>query len=93
MRRGSQHSENGLPDIDYQELRDYLEELASHELNGRQIRNIITTARQLAKFRKKTLDYGFLQEVISLSGKFDEYFSKLNENQSDEQTARSDGIR
>ncbi|KKY33271.1 putative aaa family atpase [Diaporthe ampelina] len=69
-----------------------LKELASHELNGRQIRNIITMARQLAKFRKKTLDYG-LQEVMSLSGRFDEYFSKLNENQSDEQTARSDGIR
>lgn len=85
--------ETDLPDIDYQELRDYLEELASHELNGRQIRNIITTARQLAKFRKKTLDYGLVQEVISVSGKFDEYFSKLNENQSDEQIARSDGIR
>lgn len=82
-----------LPDIDFQEIRDYLDELASHELNGRQIRNIITTARQLAKFRKKTLDYGLLQEVISVSGKFDEYFSKLNENQSDEQIARSDGLR
>ena len=79
--------------IDYQEIRDYIDELASHELNGRQIRNIITTARQLANFRKKTLDYGLLQEVISVSGKFDEYFSKLNENQSDEQIARSDGIR
>lgn len=82
-----------LPDINFQEIRDYLDELASHELNGRQIRNIITTARQLAKFRKKTLDYGLLQEVISVSGKFDEYFSKLNENQSDEQIARSDGLR
>lgn len=82
-----------LPDIDFQEIRDSLDELASPELNGRQIRNIITTARQLAKFRKKTLDYGLLQEVISLSGKFDEYFSKLNENQSDEQIARSDGLR
>lgn len=86
-------SQAELPDIDYQEIRDYLDELASHELNGRQIRNIITTARQLAKFRKKTLDYGLLQEVISVSGKFDEYFSKLNENQSDEQVARSDGLR
>lgn len=90
LRRGSQ---NDMPDIDYQEILDSLDELASHELNGRQIRNIITTARQLAKFRKKTLDYGLLQEVISLSGKFDEYFSKLNENQSDEQIARSDGLR
>lgn len=86
-------SQADLPDIDYQEIRDYLDELASHELNGRQIRNIITTARQLAKFRKKTLDYGLLQEVISVSGKFDEYFSKLNENQSDEQVARNDGLR
>lgn len=85
--------QNDLPGIDYQELRDYLEELADHELNGRQIRNIITTARQLAKFRKKTLDYGLLQEVILESGRFDKYFSNLNENQSDEQIARSDGIR
>lgn len=87
------NSQADLPDIDYQEIRDYLDELASHELNGRQIRNIITTARQLAKFRNKTLDYGLLQEVISVSGKFEEYFTKLNENQSDEQIARSDGIR
>ncbi|KAK7715730.1 hypothetical protein SLS63_011319 [Diaporthe eres] len=86
-------SQNDLPGIDYQELRDYLDELADHELNGRQIRNIITTARQLAKFRKKTLDYGLLDEVIVESRKFDEYFSNLNENQSDEQIARSDGIR
>lgn len=91
LKGGSQAED--LPDIDFQEIRDYLDELASHELNGRQIRNIITTARQLAKFRKKTLDYGLLQEVISVSGKFDEYFSKLNENQSDEQIARSDGLR
>lgn len=82
-----------LCSIDYQEIRDYLDELASHVLNGRQIRNIITTARQLAKFRGQTLDYGLLQEVISVSGKFDEYFSKINENQSDEQIARSDGLR
>lgn len=86
-------SSANLPDIDYQEILDSLDELANHELNGRQIRNIITTARQLAKFRGKTLNYGLLEEVISLSGKFDEYFRKLNENQSDEQIARSDGIR
>lgn len=82
-----------LPDIDYQEILDSLDELANHELNGRQIRNIITTGRQLAKFRGKALNYGLLEEAISLSGKFDEYFRKLNENQSDEQIARSDGIR
>jgi SpoVK/Ycf46/Vps4 family AAA+-type ATPase len=82
-----------LPEIDYQEILDSLDELASHELNGRQIRNVITTARQLAKFRGKTLNYGLLEEVISLSGKFDDYFRKLNENQSDEQIARSDGLR
>lgn len=82
-----------LPEINFEEIRDYLDELASKELNGRQIRNIITTARQLAKFRKKILDYSLLQEVISVSGKFDEYFRKLNENQSDEQIARSDGLR
>lgn len=82
-----------VPEIAYQEILDSLDELSAHELNGRQIRNIITTARQLAKFRGKTLNYGLLEEVISLSGKFDEYFRKLNENQSDEQIARSDGIR
>ncbi|KAG6368823.1 hypothetical protein INS49_003039 [Diaporthe citri] len=90
LRRNSQ---NDMHHIDYQEIRDSLDELANHELNGRQIRNIITTARQLAKFRKTTLDYGLLDEVIVESRKFDEYFSNLNENQSDEQIARSDGIR
>lgn len=86
-------SSDDVPEIAYQEILDSLDELSDHEPNGRQIRDIITTARQLAKFRRQRLNYGLLEDVISLSGKFDEYFRKLNENQSDEQIARSDGIR
>lgn len=36
--------------VDTDDLREHLDELAAHDMNGRQIRNSITTARQLARY-------------------------------------------
>jgi hypothetical protein len=44
-------------DIDTRDLRRHLKELADYEMNVRQIRNAVTTGRQLAMFKKKTLDF------------------------------------
>lgn len=89
---GRKINENAA-NIDYQDILDYLDELSQHELNGRQIRNIITTARQLTKFRGQILKHTQLEEVIEVSGKFDKHLKQINENLSDDQIARELGLR
>lgn len=88
-----QSTKDRVADMDYQDVLDYLDDLSEHALNGRQIRNIITTARQLAKFRKEIMKYKHIQEVIAVSSKFDEYLRKVKDNLSDDQIAREDQLR
>jgi SpoVK/Ycf46/Vps4 family AAA+-type ATPase len=79
--------------IDFEDVECYLSELAKIEMNGRQIRNAITTARQLAKFKKVPMNYGHLKHVIKVSSKFDSYLNTVREGLSDDQIARDDGVR
>jgi len=62
-------------------------------MNGRQIRNAITTARQLAQFDGKKFSYAQLQHVIGVAGKFEGYLKDVKQGYSDDQLARDDGIR
>ncbi|GAW26489.1 putative AAA family ATPase [Rosellinia necatrix] len=64
--------------IDIDDLRDHAEALAKHQMNGRQIRNAIKTARRYAKWEKQRLGYEMKEEIIETSGRFDEYLEKLN---------------
>ncbi|KAH6999336.1 P-loop containing nucleoside triphosphate hydrolase protein [Ilyonectria destructans] len=52
---------NGLSDDD-------LEELAEVELNGRQIKNVIKTARSLALSEKSILTLSYVQDVLKIKG-------------------------
>jgi SpoVK/Ycf46/Vps4 family AAA+-type ATPase len=79
--------------IDFDDIRCYLSELAEFKMNGRQIRNALTTARQLAKFKQELMNYSHLKYVIKVSSKFDDYLESLHEGFSDDQIARDDGIR
>ncbi|KAK8103694.1 uncharacterized protein PG998_010727 [Apiospora kogelbergensis] len=85
--------DDSITGIDFDEVNCYITELAKQDLNGRQIRNIITTARQLATFRNTQMRYEHLQHVIAVSGKFDTYLKKLQEGFSDDQIARDEGFR
>lgn len=78
--------------IDFDDIECYLEELAAFEMNGRQIRNAITTARQLAKFQKKSMMYEHLKRAITVADKFDAYLKKV-QGGSDGQIARDGGFR
>ncbi|OTA92571.1 hypothetical protein M434DRAFT_74401 [Hypoxylon sp. CO27-5] len=69
--------------IDFEDLDDHAAELAVHEMNGRQIRNAITTARQLAQYREKRMDFSHLQHVICVANEFEIYTRAVNENRSD----------
>jgi SpoVK/Ycf46/Vps4 family AAA+-type ATPase len=51
----------------FEEIRSHLEDLAEKDLNGHQIRNVFKTAKELATFREERLDWGHLQQALSLS--------------------------
>ncbi|GFP59201.1 ATPase family AAA domain-containing protein 3A homolog [Trichoderma asperellum] len=79
--------------IDFDDLGCNLDTLASYEMNGRQIRNSITTARQLAQFKRKLMRFTHLKRAIEVAGKFDTYLLDLKDGVSDEQIAREENIR
>ncbi|PHH90782.1 hypothetical protein CDD83_2673 [Cordyceps sp. RAO-2017] len=70
-RRGKEHA------IDADEIRSNIGELAKAELNGRQIRNAVSTARQLAMFRDEPMRYEHLKIVIEETAKFDSYLKEV----------------
>jgi hypothetical protein len=80
-------------DIDTRDLRRNVKALANFDMNGRQIRNAVTTGRQLAMYKKKPLDFDRMKHVISVTGKFDEYLREINEGMDSEEIAREDGRR
>ncbi|KAJ4110292.1 hypothetical protein NW768_012052 [Fusarium equiseti] len=63
--------------VDIEGIRQHLDTLAKPPLNGREIRNMISTARQLATFREERLAYGHLEACIAESNKFDQYIKTL----------------
>lgn len=97
LRRLKELDEEG---IDFLDLEDNIEQLAKHNLNGRQIRNVITTARQYARWERQhpgnrnyKLDYGVINEVIGTAGEFVRYIEKLNGGYTHDQLAEDDGLR
>lgn len=79
--------------VDIDDLQDHLEELAKFEINGRQIRNIVTTARQYAGWKEKKLDYECLIDAIEIGGKFDTYLTRLKGGMTYDQIAADEGFR
>ena len=79
--------------MDIDDLKDRLEELSQTKMNGREIRNAITTARQYADWKGATLTYKYLKDVIEISGRFDEYLNKLYGGDSQDQSMEDEGFR
>jgi AAA+ superfamily predicted ATPase len=79
--------------IDFDDLKDHLEQLAKEKMNGRQIRNAITTARQYAQWKNTVLTYEKLKDVIEISGRFDLYLDKLHDGYKQDQIAEGEGLR
>ncbi|SCO50252.1 related to TOB3 (member of AAA-ATPase family) [Fusarium fujikuroi] len=75
------------------EMLDKLDELADANLNGRQIRNAVSTARQLARYQKEPLSYKHLMVVIDEAKKFDEYLLELNRTYTADEIQRDKGER
>ena len=62
-------------------------------MNGRQIRNAITTARQYAEWKGSTLTYKHLSDVIEVLGRFDKYIDRLNGGYTQDQLPEDEGLR
>ena len=81
------------PGVDTHSLREHIDELARFKLNGREIRNAVTTARQLALYHGKSMDYKDIVHVIGVIGKFNQYLIDVNEGTTDEVIMRDDRVR
>ncbi|KAE9374916.1 P-loop containing nucleoside triphosphate hydrolase protein [Stipitochalara longipes BDJ] len=79
--------------INSKELRKMLPQLAVAKLNGREIRNAVSTARQLAMFRKEPMGYEHLRVVIEEAKKFDAYLLELNKGFTSDQIMKDGGER
>ncbi|KAL9112822.1 MAG: hypothetical protein Q9227_002899 [Pyrenula ochraceoflavens] len=85
--------------VDVKDIEAHLSDLAKPQMNGRQIRNAVTTARQLAKFRKEKMRFSHLERVIGVCKRFDDYLIEVKDvievgNQPrEEEWARDEGIR
>ena len=79
--------------IEFDDIMDNIDELVKEDMNGRQIRNAITTARQLALYKGKTFCYEHLKHVIEVSGEFEKYLKTLRQGLSDDQLKREVGFR
>ncbi|KAI1853082.1 hypothetical protein JX266_001788 [Neoarthrinium moseri] len=76
-------------------LDDRLEELAAYKMNGRQIRNVLLTARQLALHRQESLEWKHLSQVLILSDNFSKYLKDIrggssNPNRMDGKSRKED---
>ncbi|EOO00263.1 putative aaa family atpase protein [Phaeoacremonium minimum UCRPA7] len=56
--------------VDYPGIVSHMDDLADCELNGRQIRNAMATARQLAGYLGETLNWGHLETAITTASDF-----------------------
>jgi SpoVK/Ycf46/Vps4 family AAA+-type ATPase len=79
-------------DVDFEELNEKLYVLAKHKLNGRQIRNTISTARQLAQYRKEKLRFMHMNQALQVVDEFEKYVTDVH-GHSDEEYARDLGTR
>lgn len=77
--------------VDYEDLESNVPHLARHDMNGRQIRNVITMARYLARYHKQMLVYKHVQDAVAAAMKFDSYLLKVRGP--DDVWARQERIR
>lgn len=84
--------EEGEEDVDVSDLESHLDELASEEINGRQIRNAMTTARQLALHRHEKLQWEHLEQALRTAREFNQYLKKV-QGHTDKQWAREQRLR
>ena len=79
-------------EVDYPGISSHLDELSDIEMNGRQIRNALTTARQLALFKQVAMEWDHVQRAIRSAADFTRYIRTVH-GHTDEQNARDEKLR
>jgi hypothetical protein len=79
-------------DMNFDKIKHHIDGLADMEMNGRQIRNALTTARQLAIYKTERLDWQHIEQAIKVSTDFNRYLQRV-QGHMDEQWARDEGLR
>ncbi|KAI1255624.1 hypothetical protein MGN70_002739 [Eutypa lata] len=79
--------------VDIKGIRLHLAQLSELNLNGREIRNAISTARQLAMYKCEPMGYEHLNRVISETRKFEEYIKELKRGFSADEIQKDKGTR
>jgi hypothetical protein len=79
-------------DADLDELKEHIEELSDLDMNGREIRNALTTARQLALYKKKTLGWVHLSQAVNAARDFNKYLMDV-QGHSNKDWAREFSLR
>jgi hypothetical protein len=79
-------------DADLKELEGQLDELAEREMNGREIRNALTSARQLASHKGITLRWSHLKTTLDISKEFNDYLKDVHGHAADD-WAREERLR
>ncbi|ETS82900.1 hypothetical protein PFICI_04776 [Pestalotiopsis fici W106-1] len=80
-------------DVDMDDLLSHFDELVrGYEMNGRQIRNVFTTARQLAIFKEETLVWDHLEQALQSVSAFNKYRQGLH-GHTDDEWAREEKLR
>lgn len=75
------------------DLRKRVDLLSRSKLNGRQIRNTVKTAMQLAHFRGETLDYTHFQRVLEVADEFEKCIDDTHGGYTDDEFAKSQNLR
>ncbi|KAK4154223.1 Fidgetin-like protein 1 [Chaetomidium leptoderma] len=64
-------------DVDFDGIAAHVDEAAAHGMNGRQIRNAVTTARQLALFEGARLAWDHVEQAIAAASDFDAHVREV----------------
>ena len=80
-------------EVDIAELEQHFDDLAEDDMNGRQIRNCVTTARGLAAFRKQKLGWKHFEQAIRTASEFQRYLNDVHNGLTEDEMAREDGLR
>ncbi|KAI1127367.1 P-loop containing nucleoside triphosphate hydrolase protein [Nemania abortiva] len=79
--------------IDLAGLKKKADRLAHYRINGRQIRNTVKSAKQLAYYKKEQLNYSHFDRIIRIANEFDRYIEKAHGGNTDEEWARDSHTR
>ncbi|KAF2180014.1 hypothetical protein K469DRAFT_730299 [Zopfia rhizophila CBS 207.26] len=80
-------------EIYFDDIRARIHELASYPMNGRQIRNSISTAKQLTMYKKKKMRSKDLVYVIRVAETFKNHLLAVKDNVADDDWAREECAR